>query len=342
MILPLVTYRNLPSSPVNALELLRKKNQKMMLDIGWGAISEAMGLLSVAIWMCAQMPQVVENWRLKSVEGLSVGFLIAWIAGDISNLAGCLMTGQLGVQTVLACYYVTMDLVLTCQFYIYHRPSDHVSLEDFTPVYSQHDNSNRRGWRKLGAMRSRLVSFASVLSGASAAPTRMLGEPARDSMSINWGYAIAYFSTAMYLGSRLPQIWHNWRRKSTKGVSMMLFFAALMGNLTYTLSIVVSPQALGPDSKEFLLNEMSYILGAAGTMIFDFIILFQYYIYQYEPEELVGEVPFRPPNEGSPGGVQDSSSDLARLRSILQREPGDKSKLVLTHQSIYSSTAIMD
>lgn len=314
----------------------------MELDIEWGVVSEIMGLSSVGIWMCAQMPQVLENWKLKSVDGLSVGFLIAWIAGDISNLAGCLMTGQLGVQTVLACYYVTMDFILSCQFYMYHRPSDHVSLEDFTPVYSQHDNSNRKRWGKFGAVRSRLLSFASVLSGSSAAPIRPNMLESNSSSQINWGYVVAYFSMAMYLGSRIPQIWHNWRRQSTQGVSMLLFTAALLGNFTYTLSIVLSPEAFSPNSRQFLLNELSYILGAAGTMVFDIMILIQYYIYQYEPEELMGEPLIPTPDDGSSPGHPNSSSDLARLRSMLQGKPSDKSKLILSHQSIYSSNAIMD
>jgi hypothetical protein len=51
------------------------------------------------------------------------------------------------------------------------------------------------------------------------------------------GQVFGYLSAALYLGSRLPQIWLNWRRKSTEGVSLLFFLFACLGNLTYVLSI---------------------------------------------------------------------------------------------------------
>ena len=34
------------------------------------------------------MPQVLENRRLKSVDGLALPFLASWMLGDLTNLLG--------------------------------------------------------------------------------------------------------------------------------------------------------------------------------------------------------------------------------------------------------------
>lgn len=45
--------------------------------------STAAGIVSIISWLFAQMPQIWKNYRRRSVEGLSLGFLAIWLAGDI-------------------------------------------------------------------------------------------------------------------------------------------------------------------------------------------------------------------------------------------------------------------
>ena len=44
--------------------------------------STVAGLLSIVSWLFAQMPQICKNYRRRSVDGLSLGFLAIWLAGD--------------------------------------------------------------------------------------------------------------------------------------------------------------------------------------------------------------------------------------------------------------------
>lgn len=43
--------------------------------------STALGIISVIVWMVADIPQIITNYRQKSTEGLSVAFLMTWIIG---------------------------------------------------------------------------------------------------------------------------------------------------------------------------------------------------------------------------------------------------------------------
>ncbi|KAK7271109.1 hypothetical protein RJT34_26742 [Clitoria ternatea] len=53
--------------------------------------STTLGLISVFVWIVAEIPQIITNYRRKSTEGLAVAFLLTWLIGDIFNLFGCLL-----------------------------------------------------------------------------------------------------------------------------------------------------------------------------------------------------------------------------------------------------------
>ncbi|CAO3587020.1 unnamed protein product [Absidia cylindrospora] len=81
--------------------------------------SVLLGYLSILFWLNAQFPQVIENYRRGSAEGLSINFLTIWLAGDTANLIGCILTDQLAFQRYLGMYFVSVDICLLTQ-YIYY------------------------------------------------------------------------------------------------------------------------------------------------------------------------------------------------------------------------------
>lgn len=97
------------------------------------------------------------------------------------------------------------------------------------------------------------------------------------------GRVFAWACTTMYLTSRMPQIYTNFVRQSTSGLSILLFIAAFCGNLFYTLSILTSAATMdaspGGERADFLWEELPYLLGSAGTVGFDFTIFCQWIFY---------------------------------------------------------------
>ena len=49
-------------------------------------------------------PKLIENYKLKSGEGISILFVYIWFAGDIANLLGALLAGLLPTIIILAVY----------------------------------------------------------------------------------------------------------------------------------------------------------------------------------------------------------------------------------------------
>jgi len=106
------------------------------------------------------------------------------------------------------------------------------------------------------------------------------------------GTVLSWLSTFLYLGSRLPQLLKNHRRRSTAGLSLSLFMAAFFGNLFYSLSLFSNPQAWasyppyggrgwvgrdGSNQWDWVSSAAPFWLGAAGVLIMDAAVGVQFW-----------------------------------------------------------------
>ena len=113
------------------------------------------------------------------------------------------------------------------------------------------------------------------------------------------GSVLSWSSCFLYLGSRIPQLYKNWLRRSTAGLSPLLFFAAFCGNFFYSASLLTSPNAwydfgsygghgwAGPNGSnrvDWVQNAAPFFLGAAGVLALDAFMGVQFILYG-EPEE---------------------------------------------------------
>ncbi|XP_045814868.1 seven transmembrane protein 1-like [Trifolium pratense] len=83
-------------------------------------ISFAFGFISLICWGVAEIPQIITNFRAKSSHGVSLVFLLTWVAGDIFNLVGCLLEpATLPTQYYTALLYTITTIVLVLQSFYY-------------------------------------------------------------------------------------------------------------------------------------------------------------------------------------------------------------------------------
>lgn len=59
------------------------------------AVSGIAGSVSIACWIVVFSPQIIENFRRSSAEGLSMVFIVVWLAGDVFNILGAVYQGVL-------------------------------------------------------------------------------------------------------------------------------------------------------------------------------------------------------------------------------------------------------
>ncbi|KAK3692615.1 PQ loop repeat-domain-containing protein [Podospora appendiculata] len=347
--------------------------QALNLDVE--AISGICGSVSIACWVVVFSPQIIENFRRGSADGLSIQFIIVWLLGDVFNILGAVRQGVLPTMIILAIYYTIADFVLLGQCFYYRgftwhdtvpapapkpkraptaaairdrtrrtggqpdertsllrddgppspmdrerRGSDWSHLSPAVPFVSIEDiplppppppsRLQALAWNFLAVM---MVIAAGVVGwwlsrGYGSAPDSDAHAPDNAAdydgpMTLNlWGQVFGWLCAVLYLGSRLPQLLLNWRRKSTDGVSMLFFLFACLGNLTYVMSIMAFE---APECKDgapradacagdgdaarlywkYILVNLSWLAGSAGTLLLDLGIFVQFFMYNKSTDE---------------------------------------------------------
>lgn len=70
-------------------------------------------------WAC-QVPQLWENYRLQSAEGISLTFLFVWFIGDLTNFFGSVWAHLVPTVIALAVYFCLADAILISQCLYYN------------------------------------------------------------------------------------------------------------------------------------------------------------------------------------------------------------------------------
>ncbi|KAK9824417.1 hypothetical protein WJX72_010131 [[Myrmecia] bisecta] len=264
----------------------------------------AVGMLSIACWMVAQIPQLITNMKNKSAEALSAWFLAQWLLGDTCNLIGCLLNGdQLPTVTYTAMYFICMDVVMMMQYIYYgslqRRLAHEESLSPVEGVTSRHWSRAARPTRVLACLALLMVvhlqwSGGATWSMASGLPEagvvlnrrRLLWEwlpwwhwhhrihhflqQDRPLWARHMGTVIGYISSCFYLCSRVSQIVRNFSRKSAEGLALSMFACAITANLCYGLGILIRSYTLAD-----LVSSAPWIIGSLGTVALDITIFTQ-------------------------------------------------------------------
>lgn len=363
------------------------------------AICGICGSISIACWVVVFSPQIIENFRRSSAEGLSIEFVIIWLAGDVFNILGAVLQGVLPTMIILAIYYTIADIVLLGQCFYYRgftlrdpRPDKPANAEDEvtterTPLFQNgHPDPPSRPLnasdaepgarnRSRSAFRDRFASLdATHLSPATPMHPQPKGADVTDAVKPSqprtWLQAIVFNSTAiilvviagiagyylspsapetnvhdktpaddqaqslhfnilgqvfgyicaaLYLGSRIPQLLLNYRRKSTEGLNALFFLFACIGNLTYVLSIFAfepicsrhqhghwresycKPGEASAIYGRYILVNLSWLLGSLGTLFLDFGVFVQFFMYRNNNNDVTATADSAPRNLNGEG-----------------------------------------
>lgn len=267
----------------------------------WPIISNINGSVSFFCSFISLFPQILETFRDKTVEGLSPWFLLAWVAGDITTLSGAILTDQLLFQVVMALYFLINDLFVCGQYYYYgilYQNKLATRGHESKPVVAVASPEATRGASGSGSRKSsmiaRTLAVASTIGTSEAFPIKMAlnslmysdlshSDPPVPSPGLgsktSLGRGLAWAGAGFYVGARIPQLWKNYKRKSTDGISPFLFGTTLICNVTYNLNVLTSCGFIGStDRRAFVMNALPFLLGATVTILFDMVYFYQHYV----------------------------------------------------------------
>jgi hypothetical protein len=114
------------------------------------------------------VPQLIENYRQSSADGISITFLLVWMAGDITNLAGALWADLVPTVIALAIYFCFADAVLLSQCFYYNTlnarrerkrsiaAAENAAVDENAPLLAdQQENLGLPGSRRRSSAASR-------------------------------------------------------------------------------------------------------------------------------------------------------------------------------------------
>lgn len=244
--------------------------------------SVSLGLLSIVCFMVSSLPQYYSSCKKGNMDSaLSIWFLLLWLGGDSCNLVGSFLANQLPLQSYTAIYYVLADLLMLAMYTYYkmrHRMAQSTVLHIVSiscilgltaglthlPGAGPHREMISSGFRS----RSLLSTTGSVKAFT---PEEIIG------------FSIGSVSSVLYLSSRLPQMYTNFKRKSTEGVSYFLFALVILGNTTYGLSVLLKNPERNQGEKSYLVHHLPWLIGSLGTLTLDLMISVQFLIYRNAP-----------------------------------------------------------
>ncbi|KAH7022091.1 PQ loop repeat-domain-containing protein [Ilyonectria destructans] len=312
-----------------------------MLVFDLEAASGIFGAMSIACWTVVFTPQILQNFKRKNADALSLHFIIIWLVGDIFNIIGSVLQGVLTSMIILAVYYTVADLVLLGQMffyrgYIFRKPSTPSTnptalVEPYDPnspsalsvePYDLNGLSDRRGsdtsdvsspvpdqaevpapkaprsllqrfmWNTIIILMVLTAGFIGWLISVKISGQNKDEEiQDEDSLEFNTtGQVFGYLGAVTYIASRLPQLYLNWKRKTTEGLAMLFFIFSCLGNVTYVLSIFAyDPHCAGKICKpgeasrvygRYILINLSWLGGSIINLLEDCGVFSQYFMYR--------------------------------------------------------------
>uniref|UniRef100_UPI0037E8CAEA lysosomal amino acid transporter 1 homolog n=1 Tax=Semicossyphus pulcher TaxID=241346 RepID=UPI0037E8CAEA len=245
------------------------------------------GLLSILCFMVSSLPQYYNSCKTGNMDSaISIWFLLLWLGGDTCNLVGSFLADQLPLQTYTAIYYVIADLVMLGMFLYYKMRN---KMNGSSTII------NAVGVACILGFTTSLVNLPGFGSQQEMIPS---GFRSRSLLSTSddrikpftpkeiSGFAIGSVSSVLYLFSRLPQMYTNYKRKSTEGVSYFLFALVILGNTLYGLSVLLKNPDDGHGERSYLIHHLPWLIGSLGTLSLDIMISIQFLIYRKRKEEV--------------------------------------------------------
>ncbi|NWH44495.1 LAAT1 protein, partial [Fregata magnificens] len=245
--------------------------------------SIVLGLVSIFCFAAASFPQFYQACKTGIMDqALSIYFLLGWLGGDLLNLIGSFLADQLPLQVYTAVYYVLADLVmlsLYCYYKAKNRGGRFAAPINAAFVFLSLGTVLTVPF--LGGGAAMLQDPATTFKGRSLLSARM-DEPGWKPFTRSEiiGFTIGSISSVLYLCSRVPQIYTNYKRKSTAGVSYSLFALVMLGNLLYGLSVLLKNPELGQSEGDYVLHHLPWLVGSLGVLSLDVVISFQFLAYR--------------------------------------------------------------
>jgi uncharacterized protein with PQ loop repeat len=237
-------------------------------------LSNLLGFLSSILWAFVIVPQMYQNYQNKSSDAISLSLILLWIVGDFLSMFSAQVKNISPIVTYVAIYHIVLGTIFLAQI-IYYR---HYKITNRYVEIFQDDFEYEESIASVSILTKseQLFIVASILITTLVKLYFHFNLPG----TIILADLVAWSTTFIFIGSRIPQIVLNHRRKSTTGLSVYSFIFLNIANYLFLASILVNICDSSDSIKNFMFNNVQWISGAFCTSILDAIIFYQFWVYK--------------------------------------------------------------
>lgn len=210
--------------------------------------SFAFGILSIIFYSVVYYPQFYVIYQTKKTDGISIWMLLLWGQADFISLVGTVILNLELSLIIIGWYHAIVGLLMTL-YTLYYEKDNKVIKYVYVAIYYIIN-----------------VSVCIYLT------VTML-------YNYEAGTIIGWVSSVLYIVGRFPQLYLNYRRKTTEGLSILMYVFTILGNTCYLLATITF--SIEPD---YILTNLPWIVMIVVTVIIDFVVIFQSYYYKKKSE----------------------------------------------------------
>jgi len=202
-------------------------------------------ILSMMFYAVVFIPQFIEIYKYKNSDGISIWTILLWCQADTLSLLGTIIL-ELNIGLIIIGWY-------------------HMLIGELLLLYILKMQTNKKLMKTL---------FVCVFVFSNFFISLFFQIYVDDLKSLFVGQILGWISCSIYIIGRIPQLYYNYKRQSTEGLSILLYVLSICGNLSYIGSILI----YSSEKSNVLLN-LPWIVLTIGTGILDIFVIIQSKIY---------------------------------------------------------------
>lgn len=218
-------------------------------------VSYILGIISIFFYSIIYFPQILLIYRTKNSDNLSLLMFILWSQADSLSLIGVILLNFELNLIVIGWYHVIIGIIMMIVI-LFYKKQDKIINTAYVFAFSVIN-----------------ISLCIVLQSVINEPELFIGE------------TIGWITTSLYIIGRFPQILLNFHKKSSDGVSIMMYVWTILGNTFYISSIITFSTESG-----YIKTILPWIVLACVTIFLDFLLIFQCKYYSKRtPSNIINE-----------------------------------------------------
>lgn len=260
------------------------------MEVTGDLLSWIFGNISTFLWLFVFLPSLYKNYKLQSSTAISFSLIFLWLIGDIFSVLSAESKDLENIIIYIGIFHIIFDIIFMIQILYYRKKLNIFRVNSTNPfetdslLEQQMVEEDQIRFIKLSKTEmASIIFFTLVLI---LFKIILLYLPHNSNNSHLVADIIAWFSTFIFMVSRIPQLLLNYRRKSVVGLSLISFIIIIFANWFFVASILIK---LVDIQKEkyiyFIINNLQWIIGGLITTLSDILILIQFIVYKQMKNE---------------------------------------------------------